>query len=1176
MPVKNTDCVGEYRRRANNTDETRAKDTERKRLQCVPPPMSLRFKRTFTRVNATPSFASNCSSSTHVDARFNSVNAVCTTAASHPIRVPFGEMVHVFTTWSSSQDGSQLIVAAGTRVLVYDTSDGALVQPLKGHKDAVYCVAYARDGLWSSEQKSVSKHRTSGRVTSAGWNPDGQFLALGLATGVVSIRGRSGEEVVRIDRPGGPKAAVWGVCWNPVKEEGVGDILAVADWAQTLTFYNMAGQQTGRERALGFDPTFVSYFPGGEYLVVGGSCREARVYTRDGICVGPVSQQASWVWCCQARPDASHLALGCQDGTIAYFELGFSTVHSLYRERYAYRDNMTDVIIQHLVTDEKVRIKCRDLVKKLAIYKHRLAVQLPERIMVYELSSESSEPNDMHYRLRDKIVRKVECTLLVVCSEHLVLCQERRLQCLRLRGGACEREWVLSSAIRYIQALGGPVGREGLLVGLRDGQVLQLLLDNPFPLFLIKVTSPVRCLDLSADRTRLAVVDEKGTCLVYQLDSRQLLFQEPNANSVAWNTENAELLCFTGGGALAVKAGEFPVLRQKLEGFVVGFGGCKLFCLQHNSVTTVEIPLSPCLYQYIEKNRFREALTIACLGVPEEDWRYLAKEALEALDLVVAKRAAVRLGEPAMLRLVRSLQEQEARGEKRESLLGDVMAQQGRFSEAARLYKKAGRNSKAVDMYTDLRMFELAQEYLGSDETLDTRQLMLKKAEWARSINDPKAAADFYLLAGEPLKAVEIAGKQGWTNILIDLSQRLDKREKEALTLCARLLVNQKQHMVAADVFQRIGDTESLVKLYVEADQWDEAFAAVGQNAELRAKISGDYANWLAEHDRFVDAQKAFYEAGRPDEALKVLERLTQYAVDECRFRDAGYYYWLLSRQILESASRESDAASQEALISRSAKLQDLADVYYIYHNIHRYIEEPFTAYLPEALFNMSRYLFHQLIHQSIRGVSLVGVLYALSKQSRNLGAHRLARHCYERLQNLHVPLRFRDTLDLAALTVRSKPFSDAQSRLARCHRKVLPLVEFTLAEGISDAEAFEILEGKARVMKEPKKDRPKSPSQQIISGFETLQINHGNAGDEDPFAFQLSNLEEAGEEAGGVPVILDREGLAMLGPRDVVICQQPEPLRCRFYRNVCAGCGGGVVSKLCQGERFLYSTTPN
>lgn len=37
---------------------------------------------------------------------------------------------------------------------------------------------------------------------------------------------------------------------------------------------------------------------------------------------------------------------------------------------------MTDVIIQHLITEQKVRIKCRDLIKKIAIYKNRLAVSL--------------------------------------------------------------------------------------------------------------------------------------------------------------------------------------------------------------------------------------------------------------------------------------------------------------------------------------------------------------------------------------------------------------------------------------------------------------------------------------------------------------------------------------------------------------------------------------------------------------------------------------------------------------------------------------------------------------------------------------------------------------------------------------------------------------------------------
>lgn len=35
---------------------------------------------------------------------------------------------------------------------------------------------------------------------------------------------------------------------------------------------------------------------------------------------------------------------------------------------------MTDVVVQNLVSNKKVRIKCRDLIKKIAIYKDHLAV----------------------------------------------------------------------------------------------------------------------------------------------------------------------------------------------------------------------------------------------------------------------------------------------------------------------------------------------------------------------------------------------------------------------------------------------------------------------------------------------------------------------------------------------------------------------------------------------------------------------------------------------------------------------------------------------------------------------------------------------------------------------------------------------------------------------------------
>ncbi len=40
--------------------------------------------------------------------------------------------------------------------------------------------------------------------------------------------------------------------------------------------------------------------------------------------------------------------------------------------------------------------------------------------------------------------------------------------------------------------VGGPVGREGLLVGLRSGQVAKIFIDNPFPIMLVKHTASIR------------------------------------------------------------------------------------------------------------------------------------------------------------------------------------------------------------------------------------------------------------------------------------------------------------------------------------------------------------------------------------------------------------------------------------------------------------------------------------------------------------------------------------------------------------------------------------------------------------------------------------------------------------------------------------------------------------
>lgn len=447
-------------------------------------------------------------------------------------------------------DGSQLVAAVGTRVLVYDAVDGSLLHSLKGHKGVVYAVDYAHDGkrfasggadnvviiwtdkaegilkythndsiqklvynphsqclasctasdfgLWAPEQKSVAKHKVVAKILSACWTKDGQHLALGLLNGLVTIRDKLGNEKQLIERT----APVWTMCWTTSPEDNV-DVLAVGCWDRTLSFYLLNGAMQGKPRKLAFNPTSITYFSKGKYLLVAGTNRKAGLYTRDGIFLVSICEADNWIWAIRGRPKTNFVAVGGEDGSIAMYCLVFGTVHGIYQERYAYRENITDVIVQHLMTEQKVRIKTRDCVKKLSVYRDRLAVQLSDRIIIYELANDGSAAGggggsyDMHYRVKERIQKDLPCSLLVVTSQHFILCQKQKLQQYDFTGRK-EREWVLESLIRYIKVTGGARGREGLLVGLKDGSVWHIFINNPFPIPLIQQSSPIACLDISA------------------------------------------------------------------------------------------------------------------------------------------------------------------------------------------------------------------------------------------------------------------------------------------------------------------------------------------------------------------------------------------------------------------------------------------------------------------------------------------------------------------------------------------------------------------------------------------------------------------------------------------------------------------------------------------------------
>lgn len=197
--------------------------------------------------------------------------------------------------------------------------------------------------FWSSEQKSVQKFKISTKINCCSWTSDGQFLALGHSNGLISIRNILGEEKIKIERG---KTSICDLQWAPPSTSGPMDVLAIIDWNQTLSFYSLAGNIIGKERQLGFDPLCLKFFADGETMVVTGCNKQLQLFTRDGIRLGPLGElHSSWIWSVSPHPNGTNIVVGCQDGSLAYYQLSFSTVHAMYRERYAFRENMCDVYV---------------------------------------------------------------------------------------------------------------------------------------------------------------------------------------------------------------------------------------------------------------------------------------------------------------------------------------------------------------------------------------------------------------------------------------------------------------------------------------------------------------------------------------------------------------------------------------------------------------------------------------------------------------------------------------------------------------------------------------------------------------------------------------------------------------------------------------------------------------
>lgn len=242
---------------------------------------------------------------------------------------------------------------------------------------------------------------------------------------------------------------------------------------------------------------------------------------------------------------------------------------------------------------------------------------------------------------------------------------------------------------------------------------------------------------------------------------------------------------------------------------------------------------------------------------------------------------------------------------------------------------------------------------------------------------------------------------------LLDIGRRLNATtEASALKLVATHLRRLKALPLAVEIYRKLGAESEVVELHVEARDWEEAFRLAQTKPSLQSHVHLQHARWLLETDDFIAAHRAFLSAGQPNEASELLVNLASSAIAEKRYLDASYYNWLQAKQAMQLLNAAPTTVDVEQNLRDFERLLKLANVYYAYDALHKYLQEPFTNNPPLTLFNISRYVANHIEKDAVapKGVNMFTVLYTLAKQAEALDAHKLNFQIHNKLKLLKPP----------------------------------------------------------------------------------------------------------------------------------------------------------------------------
>ncbi|GAV02946.1 hypothetical protein RvY_13447 [Ramazzottius varieornatus] len=442
-----------------------------------------------------------------------------------------------------------------------------------------------------SVPRDPSLYRLQSNIWCAAWNHIGQIYAVGLDNGAVSVRDRRDNEMCLIH--GTLNAPVWDVAWTPA-EAPRPDVLVVLDWSCAIGFYQATGKQFRATCKLDFVPLRVSFSPDWHLLYVCAADKKIYVVSIDGVVIGKIAECRSWpLRFLQRRTTSTYksdfLVIGA-DGLINMLQIAFDKCWHYHSGLYASRESLVNLSVRSLERNRETTIAVGEAVHKIALYRSLMAVVVPNAVVIYR---QNTQEMMLRYEEVTRMAFQRQCNVVLLAAQHVVMVHQAKIEAMNFQGAVTQV---------CVNVTGGSPGQESLCVALIDGAVIRLFLNQPFLHTLLKIPSVPIGLDVNLNHSKLAVVGENNVIYVYDLASKVMLYQEPGADSCAWNQYHPDMLAFSTGSLLKIKMRENKVHTRRTEtpmnGKVIGYAGSKVFYeTTEAKAVVVDVPHTMLIHQ---------------------------------------------------------------------------------------------------------------------------------------------------------------------------------------------------------------------------------------------------------------------------------------------------------------------------------------------------------------------------------------------------------------------------------------------------------------------------------------------------------------------------------------------------------------------------------------------------